>query len=77
MTPTLMHRFWTYVERTQSSILLGLDDAALTQWLLGEFTNQQQLSHTQVTSLQDYIRTRLSLIRELAERRSGARPTLA
>lgn len=71
MTPTLMHRFWTFVEKTQSAEILGLSDADLTQWLVGGFTNQQKLSNTQLSSLRDYISARLSLIRELAEEHQG------
>jgi hypothetical protein len=71
MTPTLMHRFWIFVEKTRSAEILGLSDADLTQWLVGGFTNQQKLSNTQLSSLQDYIRARLSLIRELVEEHQG------
>jgi hypothetical protein len=77
MTPTLMHRFWTFVEKTQSKDILGLNDADLTQWLVGRFTDQQNLSHTQMSSVRDYIKARLSLIRELAERRGGVCPSMA
>jgi hypothetical protein len=72
MTPTLIRGFWTFVEMTQSSTLLSLDDIALTQWLLCKFTHEQQLNSLQVSWLRDYIPTRLNLIRELADQRSGA-----
>jgi hypothetical protein len=71
MTPTLIRGFWAFVEMTQSSILLGLDDVALTQWLVGNFTHEQHLSHHQTSWLCDYIPTRLNLIRELAGQRGG------
>jgi hypothetical protein len=71
MTPTLIRGFWAFVEMTQSSILLGLDDVALTQWLVGNFTHEQHLSNNQASWLQDYIATRLNLIRELAGQRAG------
>jgi hypothetical protein len=77
MTPTLIHRFWTYVEKTQSSVLLDLNDSDLTARLLGGFNAQQPLSHTQLSCLQDYITNRLSLIRELAEHRGEYAPGMA
>jgi hypothetical protein len=66
MNPNLMRRFWVFVEMTQASILLNLDDAALSQWLLRQFTDQQSLDSSEVSCLSDYIASRLSLVRDLA-----------
>lgn len=66
MNPTLMRRFWVFVERTQASTLLSLDDDALSQWLLGQFGDQQFLESHEVSWLSDYIGSRLSLVRDLA-----------
>jgi hypothetical protein len=66
MSPSLMHRFWVFVEMTQSSILLNLDDDALRQWLLRHFNAQQSLDHQEVSWLREYIDSRLCLVRDLA-----------
>jgi hypothetical protein len=66
MNPSLMRRFWSFVEMTQASTLLSLDDDALRQWLLRQFGTQQGLNSHEVSWLSDYIDSRLCLVRDLA-----------
>lgn len=69
MNPFLLRQFWALVETTQSNVLLGLDDASLIQWLLGQL-QQERLLNTQETSvLNNYASSKLSLIRDLAQDR--------
>lgn len=70
MPPTLLRQFWNFVEHTQTGILLGLDDSALCQWLVLQFTKQQGLEPSQVACLRDYAAARINLIRDLAQQRS-------
>ncbi len=70
MPPTLLRQFWNFVEQTQTGILLGLDDSALCQWLVVQFTKQHGLEPQQVACLRDYAATRINLIRDMAHNRS-------
>jgi hypothetical protein len=69
MTPTIMRQLWSIVEATQTVTLLQLDDGSLVQWLVKETTKQALLDANETDFLCDYIRTRLSLIRDLAYER--------
>lgn len=69
MTPFLLHQFWSLVETTQTNILLTLDDTNLNQWLLRQFQVRRSLNHDETNILDDYIRSKLSLIRDIAQDR--------
>ena len=72
MTPSMLRQLWSVVEMSQSHILLKLDDASLVQWLLKQLTLQRSLDHHEANILSDYIQSRLSLIRDLAQERQGS-----
>ncbi|MBV8883898.1 MAG: hypothetical protein JO235_07840 [Chroococcidiopsidaceae cyanobacterium CP_BM_RX_35] len=74
MTPTTMRQLWTMIESTQVSTLLQLDDLALVQWLLKQFTAQQVLAEPEISSLNSYINSRLHLIRDTACERKSVGP---
>ncbi|TAF06527.1 MAG: hypothetical protein EAZ77_12145 [Nostocales cyanobacterium] len=69
MTPTIMRQLWSIVEASQTVTLLQLDDASLVQWLVKQTTKQAFLNADETDFLCDYIRARLSLIRDLAYER--------
>jgi fermentation-respiration switch protein FrsA (DUF1100 family) len=69
MTPFLLHQFWSVVETTQTNILLSLDDTSLNQWLLRQLQAQRSLNHDETNILNSYIRSKLSLIRDIAQDR--------
>jgi hypothetical protein len=69
MTPTIMRQLWSIVEAAQTVTLLQLDDASLIQWLVKQTTKQALLDPHETDFLCDYIRARLSLIRDLAYER--------
>jgi hypothetical protein len=69
MTPTIMRQLWSVVEAAQAVTLLQLDDASLVQWLVKQTTTQVLLDPNEADYLSDYIRARLSLIRDLAYER--------
>jgi hypothetical protein len=71
MTPFLIRQFWSLIETTQTNILLTLDDASLIQWLLHQFQSQRSLSGDETYYLNDYLSSRLSLIRDLAQERQS------
>lgn len=66
MTPLTMHRFWSIIEDSQSSVLLTMDDHTLERWLVRELRTEQPLDHQETDAVSQYIRTRLPLIREIA-----------
>jgi hypothetical protein len=69
MTPTILRQLWYVVETTQSNILLKLDDASLVQWLLKQTKTKASLDCNETDILSEYIHSRLTLIRELAQER--------
>lgn len=72
MTPTILRQLWSVVEMTQSNILLKLDDASLVQWLLKQTKTKASLDHNETHILSDYIQSRLTLIRDLAQERQSS-----
>lgn len=69
MTPILLRQLWSIVERTQANLILSLDDASLSQWLLKQLQQSLALDSGDVRLLHDYIRTKTPLIRDLAQQR--------
>ncbi|MCL1471674.1 hypothetical protein [Argonema antarcticum] len=71
MTPTMLRQLWSVIETTQAQILLKLDDATLVQWLLKQLKNQRSLDHHETNLLNDYLNSKLTLIRDLALERQS------
>jgi hypothetical protein len=65
MPPSILHRFWAFIEEMQTATLLNLDDAALTQSITGQFQRQICLNSEETQDLSVYVSGRLPLIREL------------
>lgn len=69
MTPLMLRQLWALVERTQSYILISLDDTSLAQMLLKRYREERSLNQTESDVLNTYIHSRLNLIRDLAQQR--------
>jgi succinate dehydrogenase flavin-adding protein (antitoxin of CptAB toxin-antitoxin module) len=69
MNPQLLRHLWSLVERSQSSHLLALDDNSLVYWLMDQFTGQRVINQTETDQLNHYIRSKIPLIRDLAQGR--------
>jgi hypothetical protein len=69
MTPTMLRHFWDLIETTQASWLLQMDDRSLVSWLLKQLHTQHLLDRDEALMLDDYIHSRLTLIRDLAHER--------
>ncbi len=67
MDPTLLRQLWSVVETSHRSILLSLDDSHLVEWLMSQIAEQNGVDPSDAGSLSDYIRSKLSLIRDLAQ----------
>ncbi len=71
MTPTMLRQLWSLIETTQANILLKLDDASLVQWLLKHLKQQRSLNSDETNIMTDYLHSKLSLIRDLAQERQS------
>ena len=69
MTPIMLRQLWSLIETTQATLLVNLDDATLVQWLLKQLKTNSVLNGKETDLLNEYIESRLSLIRDLAEQR--------
>lgn len=75
MTPTMLRQLWSLVENTQATTLVSLDDASLVQWLIKQLKTNSSLNRNETDRAIDYIHSRISLIRDLAEERLAADPS--
>ncbi len=69
MAPKIMRQLWSVVETAQDLTLLQLDDASLVQWLVKQTKTQALLDCHETDFLSDYIKSRLSLIRDIVYER--------
>jgi len=69
MTPIMLRQLWSLIETSQATLLVNLDDATLVQWLLKQLKMNSALNGKEADLLNEYIQSRLCLIRDLAEQR--------
>jgi len=69
MTPIMLRQLWSLIETTQATVLVNLDDATLVQWLLKQLKMNSALNGKEADLLNEYIQSRLCLIRDLAQQR--------
>lgn len=69
MNPHLLRHLWLLVDRAQGSHLLALDDNGLVRWLMDEFSLQQPINQAETDQLNQYIRAKIPLIRDVAQSR--------
>lgn len=69
MNPFLMRQLWSLIEASHGHLLLSLDDSSLVGWLIDRLSGESPLNPGDTDSLDLYIRSRLSLIRDLASSR--------
>lgn len=74
MTPSMLRQLWSLIETTQATLIVTLDDASLSQWLLKQFKLNSSIDVSEADLLNQYIQSRLSLIRDLAQERLSAEP---
>ncbi len=75
MTPTMLRQLWSVVESSQATTLVSLDDATLVQWLIKQLKKRSTLNCREADLMNEYIFSRLSLIRDLAEERLETEPS--
>ncbi len=69
MNSWTLRQVWNVIEETQTSVLLELGDAELTQELLRQLESKGLLLNEDVNTMSTYLRSRLTLIRDLAQAR--------
>lgn len=69
MTPPMLRQLWSIIELTQTSMLLSLDDQTLVDWLIRQVDQERSLDAQEADLFSNYIYSRLSLIRDLAQTR--------
>ncbi len=66
MNSSILRQIWLVIEETQTNILLGFNDAELTQQLLRQLENKKFLTNEETNAISAYISSRVPLIRDLA-----------
>ncbi|MCL2924408.1 MAG: hypothetical protein MGF17_07215 [Trichodesmium sp. MAG_R04] len=74
MTPAILRQLWSIVENSQATTLVSLDDATLVEWLIKQLKTRIGMNCKDADLMSEYILSRLSLIRDLAEERLGTKP---
>jgi hypothetical protein len=69
MTPSMLRQIWAIVEHSHSSTLLSLDDQSLVNWLVQQVEEEKPLNPFESEICSGYIRSKLSLIRDVAHSR--------
>lgn len=69
MTPSMLRQLWTVVDQTQTNLLLTLDESSLSSCLIHQIKETQSLSAQETDTFAHYIRSKVPLIRDLAQAR--------
>jgi|UPI0003820B22 hypothetical protein len=69
MNSWTLRQVWNVIEETQTSVLLELGDAELTQELLRQLESKGLLLNEDINTMSTYLRSKLTLIRDLAQAR--------
>ncbi|RZM77970.1 hypothetical protein [Leptolyngbya iicbica] len=67
MNPHLLRQLWALVEQSQSHRILSLDDNSLVHWLIDQVSGERSLDTVETANLNCYIRSRIPLIRDIAQ----------
>jgi hypothetical protein len=71
MTPLMLRQLWSIIEAAHTHTLLRMDDDTLVQWLSRQFNTEAALNADEASILNEYIQSRLTLIRDLAQERQA------
>lgn len=67
MNPVILRRFWSMVKQNQTNALLELSDRDLMTRLKEQCEQYYYFSTKEINILHNYIKTKIPLIRDLAE----------
>ena len=66
MSPLLLRQLWSVIDDAHSSYILSLDDQGLVNWVIEQLCHQSPLDNAELTQVNRYIQSKVSLIRDLA-----------
>lgn len=66
---SVLRHLWFVIEQTQASVILGFSDTELIQQLLRQVEKDKLLTGEESNTMKAYIRSRVPLIRDLAQAR--------
>ncbi|MCC0177165.1 hypothetical protein I4641_09265 [Waterburya agarophytonicola K14] len=69
MNITLLRQIWSLIETTNASELLEIGEQELVQRLLNRLDAQKPLADKERVSLNDYLHSKIGLIKDTAEAR--------
>ncbi|MEM8612341.1 MAG: hypothetical protein AAGF93_10015 [Cyanobacteria bacterium P01_H01_bin.105] len=67
MSPFLLRQLWSVIDAAHSNHILSLDDQGLANWVVEQLCHQSPLEPFELTQINRYIRSKLPLIRDIAQ----------
>ncbi|MDV3352790.1 hypothetical protein D0962_24795 [Leptolyngbyaceae cyanobacterium CCMR0082] len=67
MSPFLLRQLWSVIDAAHSNYILSLDDQGLTNWVIEQLCHQSPLDTVELSQVNHYIRSKLPLIRDIAQ----------
>ncbi len=67
MNTTIMRQLWSIIAESSGKTLTGLNDSDLINQILSKLSNQQNLSSEDCGVINAYLRSKILLVREMAE----------
>ncbi|MDJ0598276.1 MAG: hypothetical protein QNJ37_05495 [Crocosphaera sp.] len=67
MNTTIMRQLWSIIEESSEKPLTGLNDSDLINQILTKLSSKQNLSSEDCCRINAYLRSRILLIREMAD----------
>lgn len=67
MNPLLLRQLWSLIEGSHNHLILSLDDNSLVHWLIDQMAGERSLDSHETDYLNGYIRSRIPLIRDIAQ----------
>ena len=71
MNSSTLRFLWSVIEQTQTNTLLKLNDTDLVKQLLKQFDANKALSSEETSIIRNYLYSRTTLIRDLAQARQA------
>ncbi len=67
MNTKIMRQLWSIIDESPGKTLMGLNDSDLINQILNKLSAKQKLSSEDCGAINAYLRSRILLIREIAE----------
>lgn len=67
MSPLLLRQLWSVIDTAHSGHILSLDDQGLVNWVVEQLCHQSFLDNSELTQVNRYIQSKLTLIRDIAQ----------